>query len=354
MRLNLNDPFILLGVYMVAFGALLIGVMVALLVRKFRVEGRASKTNFRREQYRAVISRIVKGESFALLANLDKHGLIDVRNIISDMTPALKGQAYERVRQLYTYLKLDESDFRRLSHIDPDRRLRALNRLEKLKLPPPLDIHMKLLDDDNEVIRLLAMLLLIHTQGKRATPSLISFIEQKKFGKKGYLHYIIQEIGKLDKEALPFLFSRVTDADTLEAILTSAHMSPPPRFDNVIYRQLTKSSHPFVIVWALRVLMHYPSMRLFALVNILKDHPFWAVRLEVVRSLHLFDPRTVVGFVEQFTKDDNYLVRLAAMEFAMKDVELNKAVLNRIILEESHPSKSILNSLLATDELKAA
>ncbi|HXH75492.1 MAG TPA: HEAT repeat domain-containing protein [Bacteriovoracaceae bacterium] len=343
-----------MGLFIAVLGAALVVLMTVIMIRKYFIAITEKITNSKRDFYRQAIASIIEGEDFNLLKDLPRNERLDIRNIISDMVPNLIGHSFERVQQLYSFLELDLEDQSKLKHIDHDKRLRALNRLEKLKMMIPYDLHLELLDDSNEEMRLLAVLLLIHNYKHQATPVLISFLQQKKYGKKGYLFYIIQEIGKVDKAAIPFLFSRVTDPDFEEAMLMSANMSPPPRFDDVIYRKLNKSSHPFVIVWALRVLMHYPSKRLFALVEILKDHHFWAVRLEVVRTLHLFEPSTISPFLEALTKDANYLVRLEATQFTAKDFELNKDLLNKIILDETHPAKNILCNLFSVEDLKAA
>ena len=166
------------------------------------------------------------------------------------------------------------------------------------------------------------------------------------------MFYILQELGKYDRDALSFLFERINDEVFEEALLISASLSPPPKFDEIIYRKLSRKSAPFVIVWAIRALAHYPSAKFFALINVLKTHPFWAIRLEIVRSLSFFDPSTVAIYVEEFMKDQNYLVRSEATYYAIKNSEHNEGSLRMAIQDEGHPARSIVIYHLSLIDLK--
>ena len=89
--------------------------------------------------------------------------------------------------------------------------------------------------------------------------------------------------------------------------------------------------------------------------NILKDHPFWAIRLEVVRMFEIFDPNLISGpLLEKLIRDDNYLVRHEATQFAIKNFEVNKELLNEIVKDEKHPAKAIMLYIFSSEEVKAA
>lgn len=349
-----SDNYDRIGLSIIFLAVIFFTMMLVLLVRKFIVSNQEIKTESKRRIYREMISKIAQGEDFNPLTDFDQEDLIDIRNIIADTALEVKGNSFKRIQEYYIHLKLDQTDIKRLRGASTNKRLRSLNRLEKLKMTIPYELHFKLLSDNNSVIRLLAMLLFINNYKKNATPQLISFIEQKKYGQKGYLFLLIQEIGKKDKSSLSFLFERISDPEFEEALLMSASISPPVHFDDIIYQKLTKNSAPFVIVWALRVLAHYPSENLFSLINILKSHPFWAIRLEVVRTLRLFEPHSIHPMLELLMRDSNYLVRFEATLFATTQIELNKNILNHVMLDSRHPASNILAYIISSQEVKAA
>lgn len=346
------DIFVFIEILIFSMCALLFTFMVQILFKKISMKAQEEKTNSKRAHYRRMISRVTEGEEVEELSQLRKDELMDLRNIIADISSELKGESFHQIQLLYSKLGFEVSDVMQLKSRNTNKKLRALHRLEKLRAEIPYDLHVQLIEDKNALVRLLAMLLFIHNFKREATPKMISFIEQRKYGRKGYLFYILQELGKYDRDALSFLFERINDEVFEEALLISASLSPPPKFDEIIYRKLSRKSAPFVIVWAIRALAHYPSAKFFALINVLKAHPFWAIRLEIVRSLSFFDPSSVAVYVEEFMKDQNYLVRSEATYYAIKNSEHNEGSLRMAIQDEGHPARSIVIYHLSLIDLK--
>lgn len=322
--------------------AILFSFMIQILLTKISVKAQEEKTNSKRANYRDLISRVTEGEEIEGLEKFDKDELLDLRNIMADISSELKGQSLTYLQAFYSRLGFEVSDVMQLKSKNTSKKLRALHRLEKMRVEIPYDLHVQLFDDKNSLIRLLAMLLFIHNFKKEATPKLIAFIEQKKYGRKGYLFYILQELGRYDRDALSFLFERINDEVFEEALLISASISPPPKFDEIIYRKLNRKSSPFVVVWAIRTLGHYPSTKFYSLLSVLKSHPFWAIRLEIVRALSYFDPKTVSVYAEELMMDQNYLVRSEATHYAIKNSDYNEAALRKAIQDESHPARNIV------------
>lgn len=331
-----------IGGFVLGMTTLLVYTMIHILVRKHRTSAQEKRTSAKRNRYRELIASVAHGDTVDGLDQLSEDERLDLRNIIADISSELKGHSFDRIQELYFTLGFEIEDVMQLQKRDISKKLRALHRLEKLKAEIPHELHVQLMHDESPVVRLLSMLLYIHNYKKAATPKLIAFIEQKRYGRKGYLFYIIQEIGRHDREALSFLFERINDPEFEEALLISASISPPRHFDEIIYKKLNKKSAPFVVVWALRALVHYPTPRLFSLIEVLKDHSFWAIRLEIVRILGLFDPAAVSVYVDGFMRDQNYLVRSEATQYAIKYSEFNMSVLKSAIHDSEHPARSVV------------
>ena len=351
-----NAPvwFNTMGSFILGITDILLYTMMHILVRKHYTSAQENRTALKRDGYRELIGSVARGDVVPGLEKLSAEERLDLRNIISDVSSELKGHSFDRLQELYFHLGFEIEDVMQLQHGDISKKLRALHRLEKLKVEIPHELHTQLLASKHPILRLLAMLLYIHNHKKEATPKLIAFIEQKRYGRKGYLFYLIQEIGRHDRDALSFLFERVNDPELEEALLISASISPPLKFDEIIYRKLNKKSAPFVIVWALRALTHYPSARLFALINVLKDHPFWAIRLEIVRILALFDPQSAAPYVDAFMRDGNFLVRTEATQYAVKFNGHNLSAIQLALDDSSHPSHSVVQYHLSLDSMKKA
>lgn len=327
--------------FILGLTVLLIYAMVHILVRKYHTSAQEQRTAKKRHRYREIIASVARGDEAPGLNALTGEERLDLRNLIADISSELKGHSFDRVQELYFTLGFEIEDVMQLQKRDLNKKMRALHRLEKLKAEIPHELHVQLMHDESPVIRLLSVLLYIHNYKRAATPKVIAFIEQKRYGRKGYLFYIIQEIGRHDRDALSFLFERINDPEFEEALLISASISPPRSFDEIIYRKLNKKSAPFVVVWALRALVHYPTPKLFSLIDVLKDHPFWAIRLEVVRILNLFDPALVAPYVDGFMRDQNYLVRSEATLYAIKHSDFNLATIKAAIHDEGHPARSV-------------
>ena len=340
--------------FVLGLTGLLVYAMLHILVRKYTTTIQEKRTAAKRTAHRELLSNIAHGEVVEGLELLSSDEKLDLRNIICDMASDLKGISFDRIQKLYADLGFEVEDVLQLTGRNIEKKLRALHRLEKLKVDISLTLHHKLLVDKHPIVRLLAMLLYIHNYKKAATPKLISFIEQKRYGKRGYLFYILQEIGRYDRDALSFLFERIYDPEFEEAILISASISPPLKFDEIIYRKLNRQASPFVIVWALRVLGNYPSMRLYALINVLRTHFFWAIRLEVVKILDHFEPRSVSKFLDDFLRDGNYLVRAEAAQYAMKHPEDHEEIIRSIIQNPEHPARSVMLYYISLNEVKEA
>lgn len=302
------------------------------------------------ENNRRYLNRIIFNGEMDLHKKLKKRYELALRNTLADMAMEVQGESLLRLQQLYKIMNFLKSDVGFLSSKSSNKRLRSINRLEKLKLEIPFDLNINLLEDADTTIRMLAMVLLIYHHKKIASPYIISFIQQKKFEKKGHLFYILQELGKFDRRAISFLFERISGEDFEEALLISANISPPIHFDEVIYRKLTPKSAPFVIVWSLRVLMNYPSDKLLQLCKVLRKHPFWAVRLQVTKVLYLFEGSFAKEFIDLFLKDSNYMVRLEIGKLLIKNHTLYKEQILMLKADKEHLSGSIIRYLLAIDE----
>ncbi len=338
-----------------ALFAFFVGAMLSIAIKKAISQWKESASRRTDAFNKLVINRITRDGNIELVKKLRRWDDLALRNMLADMGVEARGREGDRLRALYRRLGYHVDDLRLLRHPSSNKRLRAINRLEKLKMEIPFDQHILLLSDPHSTVRMLAMILLIQHHKKRSTPYLISFIERKAYERKGYLFFILQELGRVDRRALYFLFERAFgDADFEEALLISAYQSPPMRFDEIIYRKLTKGSAPFVIVWALKVLSHYPSAKLLKTLRILRNHPFWAVRLQVARSLAVFAPDVAVEFLPQFLKDSNYLVRLEASRLAVNTKSCSSRILSIVSNDQQHPSQDIVKYLMAIEELKAA
>lgn len=343
----------LITIFIVVQFVFFLSLMIGLGIKKYFDAIREVLHSYQNEMNKKIIHKIIYegGKDLHKLLNLES--VTELRNLIADMATNLRGESFQRLKQLYQDLNLVEKDIEALMSKRTNKRMRAINRLEKLRQPIPFELHTQLLYDFDPTIRMLAMVLMIHLYKKKSTPYIISFIEEGRYQFKGHLFYLIQELGKYDRSAISFLFERINDETFEEALLISASMAPPIGFDEVIYHKLTKSSGPFVIVWALRVLDHYPSEKYFYLFKILKSHPFWAVRLQVIRSYCQTMIAIEENFLEDFLSDPNYLVRLEAS----KNLVLNfkqTLVFQKIQNDLNHPSNSIIRHLISLDEVKAA
>ena len=268
------------------------------------------------------------------------------RDYLALISSRLTPRDLVRVRRIYVESNFYQNDLKNLGHARSFKRLSAIDRLEKLGLEIPLEIYQKLLNDQNYMVRYVAMLHFIQIKPREVLFPLISYINDKRYEKKGLLLHTISVFGRKDPEGVSFLFKRTNSVDLEIALLAVAQLNPPRGLDQIIYRKVQINSPVKILVESLKVLKFYPSLDLKKLVFILASHSRWEVKLFALRTLDIFDFELVKGLIRNALIDQNFLIRLEAskllLHFDQKGYFEAQYIKDDLMKTNNHPSHKLL------------
>lgn len=252
-----------------------------------------------------------------------------------------------KITKLYQKLGFYKNDLKKLKSLRYRHRVRALSRLQNLRIRIPKEILDELINDKYVMVRWIAFDCYIHSYHKESFIPLLYFVQEKRnLGHRGMIYHLLVKYGENNSSDLVFILNRISSPLLIDNILKVLELYPDPLAKDAIYENIRGDMNRSIITSAIKVLANFPDERFEKLLMIYKSHENWHVRLCVAESLKDIHTQDSIEILKELSVDQTFLVRLKACEVLINySTGSSNRYVAQIFENQKHPSHLIINNL---------